>query len=216
MSAYVAGEWNDFCIAILGAAAALSGLLFASVSINIERIMAEPRLPGRAGQTLILFATPVVLSTCVLVPHQPRGVLGTELIVTGALAGALLLLINRPSKRSHKEPQMGVATREIPAEPAVIAAPRRRGVQPDPSGRWRALLDRARHAFGRPSPSVQYMGVAGRDPPLTTTKPRARTMGRLWMFWARSLASKAATAPVDERPNLVQALTWHSIRTIGG
>ena len=107
MSAYVAGEWNDFCIAILGAAAALSGLLFASVSINIERIMAEPRLPGRAGQTLILFATPVVLSTCVLVPHQPRGVLGTELIVTGALAGALLLLINRPSKRSHKEPQMG-------------------------------------------------------------------------------------------------------------
>ena len=53
MSAYVAGEWNEFCVAVLGATAALSGLLFASVAINIERIMADPRLPNRALQTLI-------------------------------------------------------------------------------------------------------------------------------------------------------------------
>src|SRR5436309_13927055 len=106
MSAYVAGEWNDFCIAVLGAAAALSGLLFASVSINIERIMADTRLPARAGQTLILFVTPVVLSTCVLIPHQPRGVLGVELILTGAVAGSILLAINWPLNRTDKEPPL--------------------------------------------------------------------------------------------------------------
>jgi modulator of FtsH protease len=76
MSGYAAGEWNDFCIAILGAAAALSGLLFASVSINIERIMADTRLPARAGQTLILFVTPFVLSTCVLISASAQRRIG--------------------------------------------------------------------------------------------------------------------------------------------
>jgi modulator of FtsH protease len=107
VSGYVASEWNEFCVAVLGAAAALSGLLFASVAINIERIMAQPRLPSRALQTLILFVVPVVLCICVLTPHQPRGVLGTELIVTGALAGAVLLSINRPAQRGELEPRAG-------------------------------------------------------------------------------------------------------------
>ncbi len=107
MSAYLASEWNEFCVAVLGATAALSGLLFASVSINIERIMAHPTLPARAGQTLILFVTPVVLCICVLTPHQPRAALGAELILTGALAGALLLRINRPARRTDQEPHAG-------------------------------------------------------------------------------------------------------------
>lgn len=116
MSAYVAGEWNEFCVAVLGATAALSGLLFASVSINIERIMGHPRLPARALQTLILFVTPVVLCICVLTPHQPRAALGAELIVTGALAGALLLRINRPSNRAEQEPRAGwLLTRFLPS-----------------------------------------------------------------------------------------------------
>lgn len=116
MSAYVAAEWKDFGVAVLGAAAALSGLLFASVSINIERIMAEARLPARAGQTLVLFVTPVVLCTCLLTPHQPRGALGAELIVTGAIAGALLLRINRPSNRTDQEPPTGwLLTRFVPS-----------------------------------------------------------------------------------------------------
>jgi modulator of FtsH protease len=116
MSGYAASEWNDFCIAILGAAAALSGLLFASVSINIERIMADTSLPARAGQTLILFVTPFVLSTCVLIPHQPRGVLGAELILTGAIAGLVLLRINWPWNRTDKEPHMGwLLTRFMPS-----------------------------------------------------------------------------------------------------
>ena len=107
MSAYAAGEWNDFCVAVLGAAAALSGLLFASIAINIERIMADPELPARALQTLIFFGTPVVLCICMLTPHQPRGALGAELIVTGAFAGTLLLRTSWPSRRSDVEPRAG-------------------------------------------------------------------------------------------------------------
>lgn len=116
MSAYVAGEWTDFSVAVLGAAAALTGLLFASISINIERIMADERLPTRAAQTLVLFATPAVLCICLLIPHQPRGVLGTELILAGALAGALLLRLNGQGRRTDQEPLSGwLATRLAPS-----------------------------------------------------------------------------------------------------
>jgi hypothetical protein len=116
MSAYAAGEWTDFSVAVLGAAAALSGLLFASISINIERIMADDRLPARAAQTLVFFATPAVLCICLLTPHQPRGVLGTELIVAGALAAGLLLHFNGPAHRSEEEPLSGwLMTRLLPS-----------------------------------------------------------------------------------------------------
>ncbi len=72
MSGYLAGESSDFCVGVVGAAAALSGLLVVTVSINIERIMEYPTLPTRAGQTLIVFVVPLVLGVLVLIPNQQR------------------------------------------------------------------------------------------------------------------------------------------------
>ena len=48
------GSWADFFSAELGAAAALTGLVIVGISINIARILAEPGLPGRAAETLVL------------------------------------------------------------------------------------------------------------------------------------------------------------------
>jgi hypothetical protein len=116
MSGYVAGEWSNFCVGVVGAAAALSGLLVVTVSINIERIMEYPTLPTRAGQTLIVFVVPLVLGVLVLIPNQPRAALGAELIAVGALTGVILLRINRPSNRSDKEPRIGwLLTRFLPS-----------------------------------------------------------------------------------------------------
>src|SRR5580704_8116011 len=58
--AYAAEHWADFGVATVGAAAALAGLLFVAISINIERILQFPGLPHRAATTLILFALPLV------------------------------------------------------------------------------------------------------------------------------------------------------------
>ncbi len=105
MSGYVAGSWADFAVAVVGAAAALTGLLFVAVSLNIERILAGAALTGRSGGTLILFVIPLVVGILVLLPDQPSTALALELVATGITAGGSLLWINRPVNRSTEEPR---------------------------------------------------------------------------------------------------------------
>ena len=101
--AYAAPAWAGFGTAVATAAATLTGLLFVAVSINLQRILQYPNLPGRAGQTLILFTTPLVFSIFVLVPGQSRPVLAGELIGTGLVIGAALLIIDARAGRAVVE-----------------------------------------------------------------------------------------------------------------
>lgn len=116
MSGYQAAVWADFAVAVAGASAALSGLLFVAVSINVERIIALPVLPARAAQTLILLTVPLIVSVFVLIPEASNLVLGCELVAVGLSAGGALLWLNRPATRSVEERVPGwVATRVVPA-----------------------------------------------------------------------------------------------------
>ena len=54
MSAYSPEDWSDFLVASSGASAALAGLVFIGISINLTRILDGPGLPGRAGQTIVV------------------------------------------------------------------------------------------------------------------------------------------------------------------
>jgi hypothetical protein len=89
--AYAAQHWTDFGVATAGAAAALAGLLFVAISINLERILEFSSLPHRAAQTVILFALPLIVSLLLIVPGQARAALGTELLVIGLAAGTFML-----------------------------------------------------------------------------------------------------------------------------
>ena len=62
MSSYVAADWHDFFIAAVGASAALLGLLFVTVSINLDEILKFPHLPGRAAATLGILLTVLVVA----------------------------------------------------------------------------------------------------------------------------------------------------------
>lgn len=100
MSGYETEAWSDFGVGVVGAAAALAGLLFVAMSINVERILAVKTLPARAAGNLIMFVLPLLLGTWILIPGQDTIVLGIELIGTGLLVGALLLRLVRPGNRS--------------------------------------------------------------------------------------------------------------------
>ena len=90
LAGYESHQWFEFGVAIVGAAAVLSGLLFVAMSINIERIMAIVTLPARAAGTLVLFVIPLMVGTWMLIPEQSTTLLGAELVVTGLLGGIVL------------------------------------------------------------------------------------------------------------------------------
>jgi len=105
-TAYSAPDWTNFGLATAGTAATLAGLLFVAVSINLKRILEFPNLPARAGQTLILFATPLIVGIFLLVPGQPAAALAWELLVTGVCVGAVQVVIDAHSGRADEETQL--------------------------------------------------------------------------------------------------------------
>jgi len=102
-AAYDAEPWSDFAAGMAGAAAALAGLLFVAVSINIQTILALAGVPERAFKALVMLASPVFLSLVLLIPGQPGAALAVELLVIAAMMGALLGWLNRPGSRTAEQ-----------------------------------------------------------------------------------------------------------------
>ncbi|HXW88783.1 MAG TPA: hypothetical protein VEJ42_11040 [Streptosporangiaceae bacterium] len=102
-SAYTAASWTEFGESVATASAALAGLLFIAVSINLKQILEIPSLPSRAAQTLILFATPLVGALLLVVPGQARLALGLELLATGLVIGGAQLWLDLHAKRGPED-----------------------------------------------------------------------------------------------------------------
>jgi hypothetical protein len=163
-AAYAAERWTDFGVGVAGASAALAGLVFVAVSINLSEILKYRNLPGRAALTL--FVTPLIVGFLLLVPGQPGAALGTELLVAGIWLGGFELVLNQRSGRSEKE------TRAVVGPGPVLAADRELR-QPGPGrgdvagpGRGRTVLAGAQRAGGVCLRPDQRLGAAGGDPAL--------------------------------------------------
>jgi len=72
--------WGNFFVAIVSAAAALTGLIFVGVSMSLSRILAIPTMPGRASESLILLVNALIVAALCLVPDQPIYWLGAEVL----------------------------------------------------------------------------------------------------------------------------------------
>lgn len=97
MTAFEVSHWKDLFVASAGASAALAGLVFVAVSINIERILKFEGLPERAFQTVLLLLSVVLVSIIGLIPGQGRIALGAELLGEALLFGGLIAMLLRRS-----------------------------------------------------------------------------------------------------------------------
>lgn len=85
--------WSNYAVAVVSAAAALTGLLFVAVSVNSAWFWSSKAMRGRAGQALVLFIIPLVTGLLLLVPGQSTTAVGIEMVVFGLLAGRVLLAL---------------------------------------------------------------------------------------------------------------------------
>ena len=81
MHAYSTADWESFFVAVTGAAAALTGLLFVAASINLKYILeGNTMLRARTAETLATLLFVVISLALALVP-QSIHLLGAEILV---------------------------------------------------------------------------------------------------------------------------------------
>jgi hypothetical protein len=96
MAPYNAAKWRDFATAFAGAAGALLGLAFVAISFNLEPILQDSELPGRAIETLVFFAYPLGGSLLLLVPGLSHVALGLgQAVLSAGLVGIVVMDVPR-------------------------------------------------------------------------------------------------------------------------
>lgn len=117
--AYAAEAWSDLFVGAAGAGAALAGLVFVAVSINIERILGLPGVPSRALATVLLLLNVVVASVFGLAP-QSTTALGLELLISGLAVTAAVVVLFSQAERHAQAPRGSAATNMIVAGLATL------------------------------------------------------------------------------------------------
>ncbi|HXJ21856.1 MAG TPA: hypothetical protein VMT03_16645 [Polyangia bacterium] len=125
MHAYTTAGWDSFFVAEVGASAALVGLLFLSVSINLTRILSFPQLPGRAAETMIILIGVLVNASLALVPGQPPAGLALEMLAVGLFVWAYPIYLQRRTARGPGAPPRAmvirVLTHQLATAPMLFA-----------------------------------------------------------------------------------------------
>ena len=103
MSGYAPADWHEFFVPGAGASAALLGLLFVTISINLEHILKHRHLPGRAAGTLGTLLSVLVVCSFGLAPGQSNRTLGVEILATGAVVATQAIWVS-VGKRNPGDP----------------------------------------------------------------------------------------------------------------
>jgi len=109
VTAYDPGPWESFFVANAGAAAALAGLVFVGVSINVEEIVASRRLTGRALEAFTLLSGVLVVAALGLTPDIGSTGYGIALLVVG-----IVLEVAVTWQHAHSLSRFGGETGVVP------------------------------------------------------------------------------------------------------
>jgi hypothetical protein len=94
-------DWSNFFVAQCGAAAALIGLLFVALSINLQRIVSEGYLVDRVAESILIFLGLLWFSVFGMVPHQSLAAFGAETLAAGVVIWAMTTKLHWNAVRRH-------------------------------------------------------------------------------------------------------------------
>jgi modulator of FtsH protease len=119
--------WHDFAVAQAGASAALAGLIFVGVSINLQELMRIPAVLLRAASALALLLSVLVISSLVLVPDQSVRTLGFELLGVGLASWGFVTIASARSVRMIERQYLTntlilLVMRQVATVPMLIGA----------------------------------------------------------------------------------------------
>jgi modulator of FtsH protease len=97
-------NWANFFIATATVSAALSGLIYVGISINLHKVLQIVGAPERAWNALTLLLAMMLFSLLMLVPGEAHLDLGWEILGVGILACALIAVpgFSANARKSHK------------------------------------------------------------------------------------------------------------------
>jgi len=172
MTAYDVPEWTDFANTVAGGAAALAGLLFVGLSLNLSEVLKYPGVPARAVATLGLTVAILLTAIFVATPGQDHRVLAAEIALIGLDDGCHGHC--RCAATAIRPAPGACALVDASAPRSDVAVDRRRGVVVAAAG-WRPLLDNRCRRNGFRVRDGQRVGVAGRDQALAGAATRLAT-----------------------------------------
>jgi hypothetical protein len=105
--AYRPEQWHDFFVMVGGAAAALTGLVFVALSLNLGVILRDAMHRARSIGTLTGFAAIFVISSLALMGGQRHTAVGIEWLLVASAAGFVYV---RPLARLPREKRTTLTT----------------------------------------------------------------------------------------------------------
>ncbi len=125
MYSYDPGAWHDLLTAVASASAALAGLMFVAISINLRQILKVPVLPPRAASVLGALFLALIVSVLALAPGQSSTFLGSELLVCALPTGLATtyghLRHGRDERQSRIQYGIGLTFAELAVLPVIGA-----------------------------------------------------------------------------------------------
>jgi hypothetical protein len=95
--------WHDLFVAEAGASAALAGLLFVPISINLTHILEYRHLPSRAVEALLALLSVPMIATFALVPTQSTRAYAAEIGASGLVMWTIWALQTVALARTWKD-----------------------------------------------------------------------------------------------------------------
>jgi modulator of FtsH protease len=164
--------WHDFFVAAAGAAAALSGLIFVAVSINLRTILDQEKtagssyLTGRALESLAALLVVLGISLVGLDPSVSRVVFAAVLLTCAAGSGISPVRAALGYRSTHVKPT-AYSLRMFLAGLLVAGYATAGATLLGPGGRRPALAAVLLHPGGH-GRGLQCLDPPGRGPPLAT------------------------------------------------